>query len=137
MSEISTLAPAAITTSAAPIPAGPYSQAIVAGGLVLCSGQMSIDPVSQEFVGRNDAAAQTAQILSNMDAILTAAGTSMSAVVKTTIFLIDMKDFATVNETYSLFFQRTLPARSCIAVAALPIADALVEIEALAHVPTQ
>ncbi|MFI0469842.1 Rid family detoxifying hydrolase [Saccharopolyspora sp. 5N102] len=137
MPEFNTLAPVTIATSAAPVPAGPYSQAVAADGLVLCSGQMSIDPASGRFVGRGDVTVQAAQILTNLDAILAAAGTSMSEVVKTTIFLTEMESFPIVNEVYSSFFPGILPARSCIAVVALPIADALVEIEAVAHVSPQ
>ena len=118
-----------VATNAAPAAIGPYSQGIRAGQLVYTAGQVGIDPASGELV--DGVAAQAERALRNLAAILDAAGTSLERVVKTTIFLADMGDFAAVNEVYARHFSPPYPARSTVAVAALPKA-ALVEIEAIA-----
>jgi len=114
----------------APQPIGPYTQAIRAGDFVFLSGQIAIDPASGKVVGGN-AAEQAAQALKNIKAILTAAGLTFDEVVKTTIFLKNMDDFAKVNEVYGESFDKDPPARSTVAVAGLPM-NALVEIEVVA-----
>lgn len=119
-----------IRTDKAPAPIGPYSQAILAGNELFCSGQIAIDPATGELTGA-DAAAQAEQVLKNLGAVLEAAQMSYGNVVKTTIFLVDMNDFASVNEVYAKYFDAAKPARSTIAVAALP-KGARVEIEAIA-----
>jgi 2-iminobutanoate/2-iminopropanoate deaminase len=119
-----------VQTSAAPAAIGPYSQAIRSGDLVLTAGQVGIDPGSGEIV-EGGAAEQAERALRNLTAILDAAGTSPERVIKTTIFLADMADFATVNEVYARHFSAPFPARSTVAVAGLP-KGALVEIEAIA-----
>lgn len=119
-----------ISTTAAPAAIGPYSQAIEAGGLVITSGQLPIDPATGKFP--EGIAAQTKQSLTNVKAILTQAGTDMDHVLKTTVFLKDMNDFAAMNEVYATFFtEGAFPARSAVEVARLP-KDALVEIEVIA-----
>jgi 2-iminobutanoate/2-iminopropanoate deaminase len=120
----------AVLTGDAPAPIGPYSQAIKAGSELFCSGQIALDPRSGELVG-SDAAAQAEQALKNIGAVLAAAGMNYADVVKTTIFLIDMNDFAAVNEVYGRYFDASKPARSTVAVAGLP-KGARVEIEAIA-----
>ena len=119
-----------IRTDNAPAPIGPYSQAILAGNELFCSGQIAIDPSTGELTG-NDAAAQAEQVLKNLSAVLQAAGMQFSNVVKTTIYLVDMNDFAAVNAVYAKAFDASKPARSTVAVAALP-KGALVEIDAIA-----
>lgn len=119
-----------IRTDKAPAPIGPYSQAILAGGELFCSGQIAIDPASGELTG-DDAAAQADQALRNLGAVLEAAQMTYGNVVKTTIYLIDMQDFAAVNTVYAKYFDASKPARSTVAVAALP-KGALVEIDAIA-----
>lgn len=119
-----------IRTDNAPAPIGPYSQAILAGNELFCSGQIAIDPATGELTG-NDAAAQAEQVLKNLGAVLQAAGMHFSNVVKTTIYLVDMNDFAAVNTVYAKAFDESKPARSTVAVAALP-KGALVEIDAIA-----
>jgi 2-iminobutanoate/2-iminopropanoate deaminase len=123
-----------IATSQAPEAIGPYSQAIRAGKFVFTAGQVALDPATGELVG-SDAATQTRQALLNVQAILEAAGSSLDRVVKTTVFLQDMADFAAMNEVYAQQFGDRPPARSTVAVAGLPRADALVEIEAIAILP--
>ncbi len=120
----------ALATAAAPAAIGPYSQAIAAGHYVFTSGQIALDPHSGQLV-EGDAAAQTRQVMANLGAVLEAAGLGLDDVVKTTIFLIDMNDFAAVNDVYGRSFGTTPPARSTVAVAALP-RSARVEIEAIA-----
>jgi 2-iminobutanoate/2-iminopropanoate deaminase len=122
----------AVHTPSAPSAIGPYSQAIRAGDLVFCSGQIPIDPASGEMIS-GDIAAQTRQVMSNLAAVLAAAGSDLSAVVKTTIFLVDLGDFAKVNEVYGSFFAADPPARATVQVAALP-RGSRVEIDALAVV---
>lgn len=114
----------------APAPIGPYSQAVQAGSELFCSGQIALDPASGELAG-TDAASQARQALENLGAVLEAGGMSYGDVVKTTIFLIDMNDFTAVNEVYAKYFDAAKPARSTVAVAALP-KGARVEIEAIA-----
>ena len=119
-----------INTQAAPAAIGPYSQAIEAGNLVYTSGQLPIDPATGAFP-EGGIKAQTRQSLTNVEAVLKAAGLNMNAVVKTTVFLADMADFADVNSVYSEFFAEPFPARSAVAVKTLP-KGALVEIEVVA-----
>lgn len=120
----------AIHTEAAPAAIGPYSQAIEAGGFIYTSGQLGIDPATGEIP--QGCQAQARQSLTNVRAILEAAGSGMDKVVKTTVFLKDMDDFAVMNEIYSQFFtEGNYPARSAVEAARLP-KDALVEIEAVA-----
>lgn len=124
-----------ISTQKAPAAVGPYSQAIVAGGLVFCSGQIALDPETGELAG-DTASRQLEQCLKNLGAVLKAAGVTFEHVVKTTVFLTDMADFAAVNLVYERSFTGpTPPARACVQVSALPKA-ALVEIEAIALAPT-
>lgn len=119
-----------IVSDRAPAPIGPYSQALLAGDELFCSGQVAIDPATGELAG-TDAATQAEQVLRNLGAVLEAAGMSHANVVKTTVFLIDMGDFAAVNEVYARYFDAAKPARSTVAVAALP-KGARVEIDAIA-----
>jgi 2-iminobutanoate/2-iminopropanoate deaminase len=121
-----------IHTDKAPAAIGPYSQAIRAGGFVFCSGQIPTDPATGEFV-QGGIAEQTEQVLKNLAAVLEAAGSSLDRIVKTTVFLADMKEFSGMNEVYAKFFQGAPPARATVAAAGLP-RDARVEIEAVALV---
>lgn len=120
-----------IATEKAPGAIGPYSQAVVAGGLVYTSGQIAIDPASGELAG-TDIAQQTEQVMKNLGAVLAAAGSSYEMAVKTTCFLADIADFSVFNEVYGRYFTGK-PARSCVAVKALP-KGALVEVEVVAEV---
>ena len=119
-----------ISTENAPGAIGPYSQAIKAGGMVYCSGQIPIDPETGEFVS-HDVSEQTEQVLKNLSAVLEAEGTGLGNVVKTTEFLSDMSDFAAMNEIYGRFFGQNKPARATVQAARLP-RDAKVEIECIA-----
>ncbi len=119
-----------ILTPRAPAPVGPYSQAIKVDGFVFCSGQVGLDPATGSIVS-GGVAEQTRQVLDNLSAVLAAAGLTLADVVKTTIFVVDIKDFATVNAVYGERMSTPPPARSTVAVAALPL-GALVEIEAIA-----
>lgn len=119
-----------ISTDKAPGAIGPYSQAIKTGGMVYCSGQIPIDPATGEFVS-NDVVEQTEQVLKNLTAVLEAAGTGLGNVVKTTVFLADMGDFAAMNEVYGRYFSENKPARATVQAARLP-KDARVEIECIA-----
>ncbi|MDT8441040.1 MAG: RidA family protein [Desulfuromonadales bacterium] len=119
-----------ISTAAAPAAIGPYSQAVRAGQTVYCSGQIPLDPASGELVN-SDIAAQTRQVMVNLGAVLAAAGLDYADLVKTTIYLTDLADFAMVNEIYASFFTGTTPARACVQVAALP-KGAAVEIDGIA-----
>ena len=121
-----------VTTENAPGAIGPYSQAIKAGGMVFCSGQIPIDPKTGEFVS-DVVSEQTEQVLRNLSEVLKAAGTSLDDVVKTTVFLADMNDFAEMNEVYGRFFSDNKPARATVQAARLP-RDAKVEIECIAAV---
>jgi 2-iminobutanoate/2-iminopropanoate deaminase len=119
-----------IETAAAPAALGPYSQAIVAGGMVYCSGQIALDPATGQFAG-DGVEAQTHQVLRNLQAVLQAAGSDLGKVVKTTVFLADMEDFQAMNSVYTGYFTNPAPARSTVQVGRLP-RDARVEIEAVA-----
>jgi len=121
----------AISTAQAPAAIGPYSQAICADGYLFCSGQLGLDPATGDFVA-GDVRAQAEQALRNLGAVLEAAGLTFEDVVKTTIFLADMADFAAVNGVYGRFVTDPPPARSTVAVAALP-KGGRVEIEATAR----
>ena len=120
----------AISTNAAPAAIGPYSQAIHAGDFIFCSGQLPIDPTTGTFP-EGGIEAQTQQSLANIQAILKEAGTDMMHVVKTTVFLASMDDFAAMNKIYAEAFSAPFPARSAVAVKTLP-KGALVEIECIA-----
>ena len=119
-----------LSTTAAPAAIGPYSQGINAGNLVITSGQLPIDPATGAFA-EGGIKEQTRQSLKNVEAILAAANMTMDNVIKTTVFLKDMNDFAAMNEVYATFFTGNPPSRSAVEVARLP-KDALVEIEAIA-----
>jgi 2-iminobutanoate/2-iminopropanoate deaminase len=121
-----------VSTDKAPGAIGPYSQAIKTGGMIFCSGQIPIDPVTGEFVS-NDIAEQTEQVLKNLSAVLEAGGANLASVVKTTVFLSDMSDFAAMNEVYGRYFSENKPARATVQAARLP-RDAKVEIECIAVV---
>jgi reactive intermediate/imine deaminase len=124
--------PVAIQTDAAPAPVGPYNQAVAAGGLLWCSGQIALDPATGALVGGGDVEAETRQVLANLQAVLAAAGVGPDRVVRTTVFLADLADFALVNGLYAeVFGAGTSPARACVQVAALP-KGARVEIDAVA-----
>lgn len=118
-----------VQTDNAPAAIGPYSQAIKAGGLVFVSGQIPTDPATGQFVA-GGIKEQTEQVLNNLSAVLSAAGSSLEQVVKTTVFLADMAEFAAMNEVYARFFTGDAPARATVAAAGLP-RDARVEIEAV------
>lgn len=118
-----------IHTDNAPAAVGPYSQAIAAGGMLYTSGQIALDPATGEIVG-DDIKAQAEQVMKNLAAVLTEAGTSQENVIKTTCFLKDMVDFGAFNEVYGAFFTEK-PARSCVAVKTLP-KDVLCEVEVIA-----
>jgi 2-iminobutanoate/2-iminopropanoate deaminase len=122
-----------IQTDLAPTPVGPYNQAIVATGKMLfVSGQVAIDPATNQLVYDGDVAKQTEQVMANLAAILQEAGATFEDVVKTGVFLKDMNDFATMNGVYSRYFdEATAPARACVEVARLP-KDVLVEIDCIA-----
>ena len=119
-----------IKTKNAPEAIGPYSQAVVANGMVFCSGQIALDPQTGHFVGPI-VETQTRQIMKNLKAVLESAGSSLDNVVKTSIFLADMNDFEKVNEIYGAYFQENPPARETVAVKSLP-KNALVEISCIA-----
>lgn len=119
-----------VLTEKGPKPIGPYSQAIRSNGFLYVSGQVALDPTTGEFVG-SDIRQQTQRTLENVKGILEAAGSNMHHVVKTTVFLKDINDFAAMNEVYAKFFTLAPPARSTVEVARLP-KDALVEIEVIA-----
>ncbi len=119
-----------IHTTQAPAAIGPYSQAIEVNGFVFASGQLPIDPATGEFAP-GGIREQTRQALMNASGIMEEAGTDLSHVVKTTVYLADMADFAAMNEVYATFFREPFPARSAIAVKALP-KGALVEVECIA-----
>lgn len=121
-----------INTESAPAAIGPYSQSVLAGNILFISGQLPIDPETGKFAG-NNIKSQTEQSLKNIESILEKAGCTMDNVVKTTVLLNDMGDFAKMNEVYAKFFTKDYPARAAYEVAKLP-KDALVEIEAVAVV---
>ena len=120
----------AVATDGAPKAIGPYSQAVTAGNLVFVSGQIPLDPATGEFVP-GDVQAQTHRVMRNLSAILDAAGTSMDAVVRCTVYLADMNDFAAMNEVYGSYFSQPAPARATIQAVRLP-KDARVEIDVIA-----
>ena len=122
-----------IQTDAAPAPVGPYNQAILASGqLIFVAGQIALDPTTGAIVGEGDVAAQTERSLTSLKAILKAAGATLQDVVKTTVFLADMNDFAAMNAVYAQYFdEATAPARACVEVARLP-KDVRVEIDCIA-----
>ena len=119
-----------IATDQAPKAIGPYSQAIKAAGLIFTSGQVAIDPATQQVVA-GDVAAQTERVLKNLAAVLKAAGSSLEKVLRCTVFLKNMGDFAAMNEVYGRYFSQAPPARSTVEVARLP-KDVLVEIDVIA-----
>ena len=119
-----------IATNEGPKAIGPYSQAIKANGLVFLSGQIALDPATQQLIS-GDVAAQTERVLQNLAGILKAAGSSLQQVVKTTVFLKNMSDFAAMNDVYGRYFTEAPPARSTVEVARLP-KDVLVEIDVIA-----
>ncbi len=119
-----------IATKNAPKAIGPYSQAIRAGGMIFCSGQIALDPVSNQLI-EGDVAAQTERVLKNLSAVLWEAGSNLEQVVKITVFLKSMGDFPAMNEVYAKFFSKQPPARSTVEAARLP-KDVLVEIDAIA-----
>jgi 2-iminobutanoate/2-iminopropanoate deaminase len=120
----------AIKTSSAPAAIGPYSQAIVANGLVFVSGQIPLDPETNQLV-EGDIGVQTHRVFKNLQAVLFAAGSSLEKTVKTTVFLSDMADFARMNEVYAAYFKEAPPARATVQAARLP-RDVRVEIELIA-----
>ena len=121
-----------IATENAPKAIGPYSQAIAYNGVLYCSGQIPLDPATGLIV-EGDVAVQTERVLENLKAVLEAAGSSVGQVLKTTVFIKDMNEFANVNEVYGRYFGESLPARATVEVARLP-RDVRVEIEAIAAV---
>lgn len=131
------LQPEAVLTAAAPAPVGPYSQAVKAGGVLYCSGQIALDPETGAMVGAGDVELETRQVLSNLEAVLQAGGSSPRQVLRTTVFLADLADFALVNGVYAEMFgsggqgEMVAPARACVQVAALP-KGARVEIDCIA-----
>ncbi|HEY9748794.1 MAG TPA: RidA family protein [Allocoleopsis sp.] len=122
-----------IRTEQAPAPVGPYNQAIAASGqMVFVAGQIALDPQTGAIVGEGDVVQQTEQVMANLEAILKEAGATFADVVRTTVFLADMNDFAAVNGIYARYFdEATAPARACVQVARLP-KDVLVEIDCIA-----
>jgi 2-iminobutanoate/2-iminopropanoate deaminase len=122
--------PSAISTPAAPAAIGPYSQAVEQSGVVYCSGQIALDPASGQLVA-GGTAAETERVLENLQAVLAAAGLGFAHVVKVTVYLVDLADFATVNDIYGRYVRPPFPARATVGVAALP-RGARVEIDAVA-----
>lgn len=122
-----------IATTAAPAALGPYSQAILAGGFLFASGQVPIDPATSELAGA-DVETQAKQVFNNLQQVLAAAGCGFADVVKTTVFLTDLANFAAVNEIYADYFVQPYPARSCVQIAALP-KGSLLEVELIAKIP--
>ena len=122
----------AVITKEAPAPVGPYNQAVIAGGWLYCSGQIPLDPATGMMVGEGNVEAETRQVLSNLKAVLREAGTDSSHVVRTTVFLVDLRDFQAVNAIYAeMFGDGVSPARACVQVAALP-KGSKVEIDCIA-----
>ena len=119
-----------VATANAPKAIGPYSQAIRAGNMIFCSGQIALDPITNQVID-GDIAAQTERVLKNLSAVLWEAGSNLEQVVKTTVFLKSMNDFAAMNEVYGRFFTKQPPARSTVEVSRLP-KDVLVEIDVIA-----
>ena len=122
-----------IKTSNAPDPVGPYNQAIKAGNFIYCSGQIAIDPVSNKINCKGNIEKETTQVLKNLLAVLNAGGAKAEDVIKTTIYLTDLKNFQTVNSIYNDFFDvKTPPARACVEVSSLP-KGVLIEIDCIAY----
>ena len=122
--------PEIVATGSAPAAIGPYSQAVKAGGMLYCSGQIALDPATMQMVGAT-AAEQAERVLQNLEAVLKAGGSSFDKVVRTTIYLVSMADFAAVNEIYGKRFPSHKPARATVAVKELP-KQGLVEIDCIA-----
>ncbi len=122
-----------IATAAAPAALGPYSQGIVAGGFFFASGQVPIDPATGELAGET-VEAQARQVFANLKQVLAAAGCGFADVLKTTVFLTDLANFAEVNSIYAEYFVEPFPARSCVQIAALP-KGSLLEVELIAKIP--
>ncbi len=122
-----------ITTAAAPAALGPYSQGIVAGGFFFASGQVPIDPATGELASET-VEAQARQVFANLKQVLAAAGCGFADVLKTTVFLTDLANFAEVNSIYAEYFVEPFPARSCVQIAALP-KGSLMEVELIAKIP--
>jgi 2-iminobutanoate/2-iminopropanoate deaminase len=121
----------AVTTSKAPKAIGPYSQAVKCNGLIFVSGQVAIDPATQQVI-EGDVAAQTERVMKNLSAILTASGSKFDQVLRTTVFLKNMDDFAAMNTVYAKYFKAEPPARSTVEVARLP-KNVLLEIDVIAQ----
>lgn len=121
-----------VNTANAPAAIGPYSQAVLSGGLLFCSGQIPLDPATGKMV-EGGIEEQTERVLRNLDAVLQSGGSSLRSVVKTTVFLADLSDFPAMNGVYGRFFTENPPARATVQVAKLP-AGALVEIDAVASI---
>ena len=122
-----------IKTSNAPDPVGPYNQAIKAGNFIYCSGQIAIDPISNKITCLGNIEKETTQVLKNLLAVLNAGGAKVEDVIKTTIYLTDLKNFQTVNAIYSDFFKVEIPpARACVEVSSLP-KGVLIEIDCVAY----
>jgi len=119
-----------VKTEKAPAPVGPYNQAVISGNFIFTAGQIPIDPVTGNLEP-DDIKIQTKRVIENLRAVLRASGSDLSEVVKTTVFLKDMNDFALMNEVYAQYFSESSPARSAVEVARLP-KDALVEMECIA-----
>jgi len=125
--------PEAVNTAGAPAPVGPYNQAVKAGGLLFCSGQIALDPATGTMVGDGAVEAETRQVLANLEAVLAAAGCTPAQVVRTTVFLADLADFAAVNQIYAeMFGAGVSPARACVEVSGLP-KGARIEIDCIAQ----
>jgi 2-iminobutanoate/2-iminopropanoate deaminase len=125
--------PTPIQTNTAPAAVGPYSQAMQYGNLLFCSGQLGLAPVTGQMA-TGGVEAETRQAITNLKAVLKAAGCSVTDIIKTTVYLIDMNDFSAVNAIYAEMLAPAKPARACVAVAALP-KSGLIEIEAIAGIP--
>ena len=124
----------AVNTSSAPSPVGPYNQSILANGWLYCSGQIALDPSTGEMVGNGNIEKETHQVLKNLLAVINEAGAKSSNVVRTTIYLTDLKDFAKVNQIYAEIFKGSIsPARACVEVSGLP-KGGKVEIDCIAWV---
>ena len=125
-----------INTAEAPAPVGPYNQAIAANGFLFTAGQIALDPTTMIIVGTGDVEVQTKQVMTNLQAVLKEAGCGWENIVKTTVFLKDMNDFAAVNAIYGQYFDEAIAtARACVEVSRLP-KDVLVEIDCVAVLPT-
>ncbi len=122
----------AVRTDKAPSPVGPYSQAIIYNNLVFCSGQIALDPETGQLADR-DIESETSRVIENLKAVLESAGSGLDKVLKTTVFLRDMKDFVRMNEVYGSFFIGVPPARSAVQVAALP-RGVRIEMECIAEI---